>query len=202
MVTCFPLDVIRTRVLATHHHRHHHRTHAHTHAREGVVAMTRSIIRNEGVGALYAGSLPALLSIVPSGAVFYGLFDLLKDSYLQTRHAGRVTAAREGGQKGHVVFDDQLGAGLTLLFGATAGAAAETAVYPLEVVRRRMQLQSLARAAAPAAGVLHVCQSVKCDGDDVGLRIGGVASSLGARVRHAAVMAHHTSAWKVWEWLI
>lgn len=152
MVTCFPLDVIRTRVLVTHHHAHH----AHTHAipRQGVVAMTRSIIRNEGVGALYAGSLPALLSIVPSGAVFYGLFDLLKDSYLQTRHAARVTAAQEGGCKGPVVFDDRLGAVVTLLFGATAGAAAETAVYPLEVVRRRMQLQSLARAAAPAAGVL------------------------------------------------
>lgn len=141
MVTCFPLDVIRTRVLATHHHAHH----AHQ-PQQGVVAMTRAIVRNEGVGALYAGSLPALLSIVPSGAVFYGLFDLLKDSYLQTRHASRVAA------QGNGAFDDQLGAGLTLLFGATAGAAAETAVYPLEVVRRRMQLQSLARAAAPAAG--------------------------------------------------
>lgn len=148
MVTCFPLDVIRTRVLATHHHAHHHH-----HPKQGVVAMTRAIVRNEGLGSLYAGSLPALLSIVPSGAVFYGLFDLLKDSYLQTRHTARVKASQERGRSAQVVFDDQLGAGVTLLFGATAGAAAETAVYPLEVVRRRMQLQSLARAAAPAAGV-------------------------------------------------
>lgn len=118
--------------------------------------MTHSIIKSEGIGALYAGCLPALISIVPSGAVFYGLFDLLKDSYLQARHKARVEAAvRAQGGKGRVAdveFDDCLGAGLTLLFGAAAGAAAETAVYPLEVIRRRMQLQSLARATATSAG--------------------------------------------------
>lgn len=121
--------------------------------------MTHNIIKTEGVGALYAGCLPALISIVPSGAVFYGLFDLLKDSYLQARHTARVEDAastNKGTSAGAsaVEFDDQLGAGLTLLFGAAAGAAAETAVYPLEVIRRRMQLQSLARATATSAGVL------------------------------------------------
>jgi hypothetical protein len=32
----------------------------------------------QGFGALYAGVLPALISVAPSGAVFYGTYDLLK----------------------------------------------------------------------------------------------------------------------------
>ena len=32
----------------------------------------------QGFGALYAGVLPALISVAPSGAVFYGTYDLMK----------------------------------------------------------------------------------------------------------------------------
>ena len=41
-----------------------------------------------------------------------------------------------------------------LLYGALAGAAAETAIYPLEIVRRRLQLQSM----AAAHGTCHSMQ--------------------------------------------
>ena len=40
----------------------------------------------------------------------------------------------------------------TLACGAAAGAAAELAMYPMEVVRRRMQVASMQLAAAAGAG--------------------------------------------------
>ena len=65
-ITCFPLDLLRTRILAdpTRH--------------AGVVDTLRLILRVEGPAALYAGCLPALISVAPSNAVFYGVYDLLK----------------------------------------------------------------------------------------------------------------------------
>ena len=36
------------------------------------------IVQMEGFGALYVGVLPAICSMAPSGAVFYGVYDLLK----------------------------------------------------------------------------------------------------------------------------
>lgn len=67
MLTCFPLDVVRTRIMA-----------APQGASPPPLTLMRSIARNEGLGALYSGCLPALISVAPSGAVFYGTYDVLK----------------------------------------------------------------------------------------------------------------------------
>ena len=65
-MTCFPLDLLRTRILAN----------PGSHA--GVLSTARQIVRAEGLPALYYGCLPALISVAPSGAVFYGVYDVLK----------------------------------------------------------------------------------------------------------------------------
>ena len=67
-ITCFPLDLLRTRILAD------------PSSSAGIAATLRSILRTEGFTALYGGCLPALMSVAPSGAVFYGVYDLLKVS--------------------------------------------------------------------------------------------------------------------------
>lgn len=67
MLTCFPLDVVRTRIMA-----------APVGSMPPPLRLLRDIGRAEGAGALYAGVLPALISVAPSGAVFYGTYDLLK----------------------------------------------------------------------------------------------------------------------------
>lgn len=65
-MACFPLDLLRTRILADRS------------SSAGILETLRGILRNEGFGALYGGCLPALMSVGPSGAVFYGVYDLLK----------------------------------------------------------------------------------------------------------------------------
>ena len=54
----------------------------------------------------------------------------------QNRHLAALR--REDGQP-----HDQLTATYMLLYGAMAGGAAETAVYPLAVVQRRLQLSAM-----------------------------------------------------------
>jgi hypothetical protein len=71
------------------------------------------------------------------------VYDNLKSSHLK-RLQQRQAAAGEAQAP-------ELPALYTLLYGAVAGAASEAIVYPLEVLRRQMQLQGMAGAAAVAA---------------------------------------------------
>ena len=66
-MTCFPLDVLRTRIMGPGGSRY-----------SGALRTLRTIVASEGLGALYVGVLPAIISMAPSGAVFYGVYDLLK----------------------------------------------------------------------------------------------------------------------------
>mmetsp|Transcript_14880 Transcript_14880/g.44931 ORF Transcript_14880/g.44931 Transcript_14880/m.44931 type:complete len:473 (+) Transcript_14880:269-1687(+) len=135
-LTCFPLDVARTRILAAPHG-----------SSPGLLALIRSIARTEGIGGLYSGVLPALISVAPSGAVFYGTYDVLKERHL----AGQV---RRGEPKG-------LGTAFTLLYGGLAGVAAETAVYPLQVVQRNLQLHTASEAGKSAVTALSATQALR-----------------------------------------
>ena len=66
-VTCFPLDVMRTRVMGPGGHVY-----------GGVLSTFRNLLQKEGISSLYVGLLPAVISMAPAGAVFYGVYDLLK----------------------------------------------------------------------------------------------------------------------------
>ena len=72
-VTCFPLDLVRTRIL----------TSGHTYGTNALGVLLR-IAREEGVGALYVGCVPAVVGMAPAGAVFYGSYDLMKHQHLLT----------------------------------------------------------------------------------------------------------------------
>lgn len=118
--------------------------------------------------------------MAPAGAVFYGVYDLLKHRHLDALAAQhRAAAAENGGDTADVSPDAHtLPALYTLLYGAMAGAASEVIVYPLEVVRRRMQMQSMALA--------HLA---------VASRAGGTASAAAAAAGFALSAAGmHTNA--------
>ena len=66
-VTCFPLDVMRTRVMGPGGHVY-----------GGVLSTFKNLLQKEGISSLYVGLLPAVISMAPAGAVFYGVYDLLK----------------------------------------------------------------------------------------------------------------------------
>lgn len=130
-VLCLPLDTIRTKIVAPGGE-----------ALGGVIGAFRYMIQNEGFFSLYKGLVPSIMSMAPSGAVFYGVYDILKSAYLHSPEGRkRIQKMNQHGEE-LTAFDQlELGPIRTLLYGAIAGACAEAATYPFEVVRRRLQLQ-------------------------------------------------------------
>ena len=63
----------------------------------------------------------------------------------------RPLRVQNGREPGDTSGGEQLGPLHMLLFGALSGASAEAVVYPMEVIRRRMQVQA---ASAGSAGEL------------------------------------------------
>lgn len=130
-ILCLPLDTIRTKIVAPGGE-----------ALGGVIGAFRHMIQTEGFFSLYKGLVPSILSVAPSGAVFYGVYDILKSAYLHSPEGQkRLHYMSHHGQELNALDQLELGPIRTLVYGAIAGACAEFATYPFEVVRRRLQLQ-------------------------------------------------------------
>ncbi|XP_057729950.1 probable mitochondrial adenine nucleotide transporter BTL3 [Arachis stenosperma] len=130
-IICLPLDTIRTKLVAPGGE-----------ALGGVIGAFQYMIRTEGFLSLYKGLVPSIISMAPSGAVFYGVYDILKSAYLHSpKGRKRIHNLHKQGKELSALDQLELGPVRTLLYGAIAGACAEAATYPFEVVRRQLQLQ-------------------------------------------------------------
>ncbi|KAM0971231.1 hypothetical protein ACFX13_019449 [Malus domestica] len=128
---CLPMDTIRTKMVAPGGE-----------ALGGVIGAFRHMIQTEGFFSLYKGLLPSIVSMAPSGAVFYGVYDILKSAYLHSPEGRkRIQHMKQEGDKLNALEQLELGPVRTLLYGAIAGACSEAATYPFEVVRRHLQMQ-------------------------------------------------------------
>ncbi|KAK6118383.1 hypothetical protein DH2020_047800 [Rehmannia glutinosa] len=82
-VLCIPMDTIRTVMVAPGGE-----------ALGGLVGTFRHMIQTEGFFSLYKGLVPSIISMAPSGAVFYGVYDILKSAYL-VPHKGKKDSTYE-----------------------------------------------------------------------------------------------------------
>ncbi|XP_052188194.1 probable mitochondrial adenine nucleotide transporter BTL3 [Diospyros lotus] len=130
-VLCIPMDTIRTKMVAPGGE-----------ALGGVIGAFRHMIHTEGFFSLYKGLVPSIISMAPSGAVFYGVYDILKSAYLHSPEGRkRIQHMKEQGDEANALDQLELGPIRTLVYGAIAGACSEAATYPFEVVRRQLQMQ-------------------------------------------------------------
>ncbi|KAK2980251.1 hypothetical protein RJ640_008919 [Escallonia rubra] len=130
-VLCIPMDTIRTKMVAPGGE-----------ALGGVIGAFRHMIRTEGFFSLYKGLVPSIISMAPSGAVFYGVYDILKSTYLHSPEGRkRLEHMKQQPEELNALEQLELGTIRTLVYGAIAGACAEAATYPFEVVRRQLQMQ-------------------------------------------------------------
>ncbi|XP_058217860.1 probable mitochondrial adenine nucleotide transporter BTL3 [Rhododendron vialii] len=145
---CLPLDTIRTKLVAPGGE-----------ALGGVVGAFRNVILTEGFFSLYKGLLPSIMSVAPSGAVFYGVYDILKSAYLHSPEGRkRIQYMKEQGQELSALDQLELGPVRTLLHGAISGACAEASTYPFEVLRRQLQLQSKANKLSALATFVKIVE--------------------------------------------
>lgn len=109
----------------------------------GVIGVFRHMVETEGFFSLYKGLVPSLVSMAPSAAVFYSVYDILKSAYLHSPEGMKRLALmkQQEGEEVNALDQLELGPVRTLLYGAIAGACAEVTTYPFEVVRRHLQMQ-------------------------------------------------------------
>ncbi|ERN06329.1 hypothetical protein AMTR_s00016p00237360 [Amborella trichopoda] len=87
-------------------------------------ALSRDIWVHEGPRAFYRGLFPSLLGIIPYAGIDLAAYETLKD-------LSRI----------HLLHDSEPGPLVQLGCGTISGALGATCVYPLQVIRTRMQAQ-------------------------------------------------------------
>lgn len=108
----------------------------------GMMHALRVIVAAEGPWALYRGLGPALVGVAPYAALNFSAYDLLK---LWLYDGGRYALAKLLTLSilccPRTVLHRPQGVVSNLLVGAAAGTWAATVCYPLDTVRRRMQVR-------------------------------------------------------------
>ncbi|KAI1289947.1 Mitochondrial coenzyme A transporter SLC25A42 [Halotydeus destructor] len=109
----YPLDLARARMAVTGSSEY-----------RSVRSVFVKTISHEGYRALYRGYLPTVLGSIPYSGTGFFAYETLKRFHYEYIGADEPSHLEK------------------FLFGAIAGAAGQTASYPLDIVRRRMQTRS------------------------------------------------------------
>ncbi|KAG0087368.1 mitochondrial thiamine pyrophosphate transporter [Podila epicladia] len=108
----------------------------------GVLQAFRHIYLKDGVKGYYKGMSPALIQVIPYMGIMFGSYDTLKQlaSWLKTKATNddASISALSPDQKSL----SRVLLGLEdMLCGAMSGVISKTGVYPLDMVRKRLQIQ-------------------------------------------------------------
>ena len=113
----YPLDLVRTRLAAQTTYVYY----------KGIGHALSTIVKEEGVLGLYSGLGATLMQVAPSLAINYAAYETTRSAWLEYR--GETTPT----------------VGMSLTCGSIAGLISSTATFPLDLVRRRLQLQGQMR---------------------------------------------------------
>lgn len=116
----YPLDLVRTRLAAqtTHHYYH------------GISHTVSTIVKQDGFRGLYRGLAATLTQVAPSLAINYAAYETLRNQMLTIRNNNSDTNSNRNTPS----------VAMSLACGSVAGLISSTATFPLDLVRRRMQL--------------------------------------------------------------
>ncbi|KAA0048929.1 mitochondrial adenine nucleotide transporter ADNT1 [Cucumis melo var. makuwa] len=105
----------------------------------GIFHALSTVLREEGPRALYKGWLPSVIGVVPYVGLNFAVYESLKDWLIKNKPFG-------------LVEDSELSVTTRLACGAAAGTVGQTVAYPLDVIRRRMQMVGWNNAASVVTG--------------------------------------------------
>ncbi|CAA6669425.1 unnamed protein product [Spirodela intermedia] len=108
----YPLDLVRTRLAAQTNSIYY----------RGITHALYAICRDEGVRGLYKGLGATLLGVGPSIAISFSVYEKLRSVWQLERPSDNVAL-------------------VSLACGSLSGIASSTVTFPLDLVRRRMQLE-------------------------------------------------------------
>lgn len=123
-IASFPFDTVRTRLIAE------QKTNK---AYKGFVDAFSTMIKTEGVRALYKGLVPTLGQIAPHAGIQFAVYKLLTDNVLsQVKFFQRQVSVSSTVESSLIA---------NLISGSIAGFVAKTAIYPFDLVKKRLQIQ-------------------------------------------------------------
>lgn len=119
----YPLDLVRTRLAAQV---------GGAGAYHGIANTLQTIVRDEGPRGLYRGLGATLAQVAPSLAINYAAYETMRSAWVKA--ASRDQTDTQSPEPLPTVP-------ATLACGSAAGLISSTATFPLDLVRRRLQLQ-------------------------------------------------------------
>ncbi|XP_068309351.1 mitochondrial adenine nucleotide transporter ADNT1-like isoform X3 [Pyrus communis] len=131
MSATYPMDMVRGRLTV--------QTDMSPQQYRGIYHALTTVFREEGPRALYRGWLPSVIGVVPYVGLNFAVYESLKDWLIKSRPFG-------------LVQDSELSVTTRLACGAAAGTVGQTVAYPLDVIRRRMQMVGWKDAALVVVG--------------------------------------------------
>ncbi|GAA0169700.1 mitochondrial carrier protein [Lithospermum erythrorhizon] len=158
MSATYPLDMVRGRLTV--------QTEKSPYQYRGMVHALSTILREEGARALYKGWLPSVIGVVPYVGLNFAVYESLKDWLVKSKTFG-------------LSEDGELGVVTRLACGAAAGTVGQTVAYPLDVIRRRMQMVGWKDASSIVTG----------DGKSKGMEYNGMIDTFRKTVRHEGFRA-------------
>ncbi|BFZ58951.1 hypothetical protein PYCC9005_006019 [Savitreella phatthalungensis] len=115
-------------------------------SRSLVINVARKMWQQNGIRAFYRGLPLGIVGIIPYSSIDLGTFELLKRSYIASK-AKRLKLDPA---------DVDVPNALVLSFGASSGAFGASLVYPLNLLRTRLQAQGTSAHPATYTGLLDV----------------------------------------------
>ncbi|XP_042519024.1 mitochondrial adenine nucleotide transporter ADNT1-like [Macadamia integrifolia] len=119
MSATYPMDLVRGRLTV--------QTENSPYQYRGLFHALRTVLVEEGPRALYKGWLPSVIGVIPYVGLNFSVYESLKEWLVKTRPFGLVDGS-------------ELSVTTKLACGAAAGTIGQTVAYPLDVIRRRMQM--------------------------------------------------------------
>lgn len=131
MSATYPMDLVRGRITV--------QTDKSPRQYRGIFHALSTVLKEEGPRALYKGWLPSVIGVVPYVGLNFAVYESLKDWLIKSNTYG-------------LAEDSELSVATKLACGAAAGTVGQTVAYPLDVIRRRMQMVGWKDAASVVTG--------------------------------------------------
>jgi solute carrier family 25 phosphate transporter 23/24/25/41 len=114
----YPLEIVKTRLMST--------PSAENSKKVGIFNVINKVYQQSGPRGFFRGLVPSLIGVFPYAAIDLSVFETLKLKYLN--YTGRPSTANPG-------------VGAILVCGMISGTTGAVAVYPLNLIRTRLQAQ-------------------------------------------------------------
>lgn len=141
----YPFDLLRARMAF-----------AVGHDALSVRSTVQKIMNNEGTAAFYRGITPTLIGMLPYAGISFGVYDYIKHRMLEFRLFQTNSNS------------DRLNPVANVICGGFAGTIAQTISYPLDVVRRRMQVDP--HRPSQSGRYVGIVQTLRCVYAEGGMR--------------------------------